>query len=70
MENQENTPKQAVERQAGQAASARSAVREFAHYLTHEGKWWLTLIIAGWVLVVGALVLGGASSAPVVYKLF
>ena len=45
-------------------------VTEFAHFLKHNKKWWLTPIIVV-VLLVGALaVLGGTAAAPFIYTLF
>jgi len=45
-------------------------VTEFAQFLKHNKKWWLTPIIVV-VLLVGALaVLGGTAAAPFIYTLF
>ena len=45
-------------------------VTEFAHFLAHNKKWWLTPIIVVLVLVGGLALLGGTASAPFIYTLF
>ena len=45
-------------------------VTEFAHFLAHNKKWWLTPIILVLLLVGGLVLLGGTASAPFVYTLF
>ena len=45
-------------------------VREFAHFLRHNKKWWLTPIILVLLLVGGLIVLGGTAAAPFIYTLF
>jgi hypothetical protein len=43
---------------------------EFAHFLRHNKKWWLTPIVV-MLLVIGAvIVLGGTAAAPFIYPLF
>jgi len=48
----------------------RGAVAEFAVFLLHNKKWWLTPIILVLVLVGFLAVLGGSGLAPFIYTLF
>ena len=45
-------------------------VTEFAHFLKHNKKWWLTPIIIVLLLVGGLALLGGTAAAPFIYTLF
>lgn len=56
--------------------SERAAVRrrgpaaEFASFVLHNKKWWLTPIILVLALVAVLVVLGGSGVAPFIYSLF
>lgn len=45
-------------------------VTEFAQFLKHNKKWWLTPIIIVLLLVGGLALLGGTAAAPFIYTLF
>lgn len=48
----------------------RGILYEFAQFILHNKKWWLTPIIL-MLLVLGALiVLGGSAAAPFIYTVF
>jgi Family of unknown function (DUF5989) len=52
------------------AQSSPGVVREFADFLLHNKKWWLTPIVVI-MLLFGALVLmSGTAAAPFIYTLF
>ena len=52
------------------AEPPRGVVAEFAGFLAHSKKWWLTPII-GILLLVGLLVIiSGSGAAPFIYTLF
>jgi hypothetical protein len=59
----------AFEREGARARSG-GPLREFWHYLSRSGKWWLTPIIALLVLIGGLVVIGGTGAAPFIYALF
>ncbi len=61
-------PVRELERQA--ARSQRGIVGEFADFLLHNKKWWLTPIVAALLLVGLLVVLGGSGAAPFIYTLF
>jgi hypothetical protein len=50
--------------------SGQGFLREFALFLRHNRKWWLTPIIVVLVLVSALVVLGGTAAAPFIYTLF
>lgn len=63
-----NEAKKSFEREAEGAHSG--IVGEFADFLKHNKKWWLTPVILA-LLLVGALVLlSGTAAAPFIYTLF
>ncbi len=45
-------------------------VREFADFLTHNKKWWLTPIILVLLLLGVLIALGGSAAAPFIYTIF
>jgi hypothetical protein len=45
-------------------------LREFADFLLHNKKWWLTPIVLVLLLVSLLVVLGGTAAAPFIYTLF
>jgi hypothetical protein len=54
-----------------QAAKPRvGIVREFAEFLAHNKKWWLTPIILALLLVGALIILSGTAAAPFIYTLF
>jgi hypothetical protein len=50
--------------------SRQGIVHEFAHFLRHNRKWWLTPIILVLVLISALVILGGTAAAPFIYTLF
>ena len=56
------------ERYANQAQAG--VFREFADFLAHNKKWWLTPIMVVLLLVGLLIVLGGTGAAPFIYTLF
>ena len=54
------------EAEAGQVG----LLREFADFLLHNKKWWLTPIVLVLLLVGLLVVLGGTAAAPFIYTLF
>ncbi len=57
-----------IERQASQ--SQRGIVGEFADFLLHNKKWWLTPIILVLLLAGLLIMLGSTGAAPFIYTLF
>ena len=54
-----------------QAAGPRQGiVREFAHFLRYNRKWWLTPIVLVLLLLSVLVILGGSAAAPFIYTLF
>jgi len=51
-------------------APRQGLVREFAYFLRHNKKWWLTPIIVSLLLIAGLVILGGTAVAPFIYTLF
>ena len=69
MSDNESTPNESSFEKQAQRRS-RGTVREFFDLLRREGRWFLTPIILG-LLVLGVLVtLSGTSVAPFIYALF
>ena len=48
----------------------RGAVAEFAHFVLHNKKWWLTPIIVILLLAGILVILGSTGAAPFIYTLF
>ena len=48
----------------------KGMLAEFAHFIAHNKKWWLTPIIVILLLVSVLVVLGGSGAAPFIYSLF
>jgi hypothetical protein len=56
---------------ARQAEEAQTGVlREIWQWLRHSGKWWLTPIVLGLLLVGGLVILSSTAVAPFIYTLF
>lgn len=56
------------EQQAGQRQVG--LLREFAYFLKHNKKWWLTPILMTLLLIMGLVILGSTAVAPFIYTLF
>lgn len=56
--------------EAEAAHASPGLFREFADFLLHNKKWWLTPIILALLLVAALVILGGTAAAPFVYTLF
>lgn len=54
----------------GRHARSSGPIGEFWYYLRSSRKWWVAPIIAGLLLVGALIVLGGTSAAPLIYTLF
>jgi hypothetical protein len=52
------------------ARRPRGLVREFAHFLMQNKKWWLAGILGALLLLALILVLGGTAAGPFIYTLF
>ena len=50
--------------------SRQGILHEFAYFLRHNRKWWLTPIILVLILVSALVILGGTAAAPFIYTLF
>jgi hypothetical protein len=61
---------QAREREQQAQQAHRGIVGEFADFLLHNKKWWLTPIVLVLLLVGLLVVLGGTGAAPFIYTLF
>jgi len=53
------------------ARSPRSGLlHELGWFLVHNKKWWMLPILVALLLVLGLVLLGGSSLAPLLYPLF
>jgi hypothetical protein len=54
-----------------EAENSRQGIfAEFAHFLRHNRKWWLTPILVVLLLISALVILGGTAAAPFIYTLF
>ena len=54
-----------------EATQVRQGIlHEFAYFLRHNKKWWLTPIILVLILLSALVILGGTAAAPFIYTLF
>ena len=64
-------PQVEADRFADTARSKRPGFfMEFAYFLRHNKKWWLTPIVIMLMLITGLVILGGTAAAPFIYTLF
>lgn len=70
-QSQDEGRQRAVDDFTGQAEQAPTTIlREFADFLIHNKKWWLTPIILSLLLVGVLVIFGSSAAAPFIYTFF